>query len=408
MDKCGNGKIIVMTNTTHFLIVGAGLTGAVIARQLADAGFHCDLFEERDHVAGHCHTARDRLTGILFNHHGPHTLHSDNPEIWRFLKRFVEIYPYQHRKQARVGNQLFPLPVNLQTLNQFFQQSLTADNASEFLRRQVELLPHSPQNFEEAALTTVGRRLYEAFYRGYTVKQWGRDPTELPAFVFERLPVRFDLNQNYFHHSRQGQPVGGYTHLVERILDHPKIHVQIGRVFDGADNRGTYRHLFYSGPIDRYFNWRFGRLAYRTLDFSHERGIGEFQSCGTVNYCDVDVPYTRVAEHKHFWGWERHEQTVVSYEFSRECGPADLPYYPVQLTSENSRFKNYVNLAKSETKISFVGRLGTFRYIDMDVAIGEALDAGTRTIEAIRAGAPIPTFFVEALQAHIGGRSKTI
>jgi UDP-galactopyranose mutase len=389
-----------VTDAPRFLIVGAGLTGAVIGRQLADAGCVCDIYDEVDHVAGHCHTAYDRETGILVHQFGPHTLHTDKTEIWQFLERFVEIYPYRHKKQAWAGGRIYPIPINLQTINEFFGVNLTAAEAPEFLRRQAEPLDRPPQNFEEAGLAAIGRRLYDAFYRGYTIKQWGRDPTELPAFVFGRLPVHFGDDRNVFHHARQGQPVGGYTHMVERMLDHPNIHVHLGRSFDGAFDRGTYRHLFYSGPIDRFFDWRFGRLAYRTLDFKLEKREGEFQSCGTVNYCDIDVPYTRVAEHKHFWPWEKHDDTVISYEFSRECGPGDTPYYPIRLTKSDNRFAQYVELAPSARDVSFVGRLGTYRYIDMDVAIGDAMTAGQRAIEALRTGAPIPTFFVEPLALH--------
>jgi UDP-galactopyranose mutase len=388
-------------DTPRFLIVGAGLTGAVIARQLAEAGLHCKVIDELGHVAGHCHTSRDPETGILVHRFGPHTLHSDRLEIWNFVERFVEIHPYRHRKQAWVRGQLLPIPINLQTINEFFGQNLTAEEAPEFLRRQAEPLPHPPRNFEEAALSTVGRKLYEGFYRGYTTKQWGRDPTEIPAFVFRRLPVHFGTDRNVFHHARQGQPVGGYTHLVERMLDHANIDVQTGCTFDAAFDRTPYRHLFYSGPIDRYFDRRLGRLPYRTLDFEHARGDGEFQSCGTVNYCDVDTPYTRVAEHKHFWAWERNDRTIYSFEYARECGPRDTPYYPVPSIRRNRAFEDYVALARTEPGVSFVGRLGTYRYIDMDVAIGDAMDAARRTIEAMRTAAPIPAFFVDPLAGRI-------
>jgi UDP-galactopyranose mutase len=190
--------------------------------------------------------------------------------------------------------------------------------------------------------------------------------------VFARLPIHFTNARNVFHHTQQGQPVGGYTHLVEQMLDHPNIRVTLRRSFEPHADHGQYRHVFYSGPIDRYFDHRFGRLAYRTLDFEFERGVGLFQECGSVNHCDLETPYTRVTEHKHFWEWEEHEETVYSFEFSRECGKDDAPYYPITLIEENRRYMQYVALAQQESGVSFVGRLGTYRYIDMDVAIGEA------------------------------------
>jgi UDP-galactopyranose mutase len=385
-----------MANQLPFLIVGAGLTGAVIARQLADAGFACDVFEEADHVAGHCHTSRDRETGILIHHFGPHTLHTDRADIWAFIERFADINAFGHRKQAWAGGRLYPFPINLQTINVFFGTALIAAEVPDFLRAQAEPIDHEPRNFEEAALSRVGRRLYEAFYRGYTLKQWGRDPTELPAFVFGRLPIHWSNDRNVFHHARQGQPVGGYTRLVERILDHPRIALHMRRAFDGRVSTEDYRHVFYSGPIDRYFDRRCGRLAYRTLDFELRHMPGQFQECGSVNYCDADIPYTRVIEHKYFWPWEPHDdKTVISYEYPRECGKNDTPFYPIRLNRDNQHYSQYVELARREPNVSFVGRLGTYRYLDMDAAIAEALQAGARTIEASRQGTPIPPFFVE-------------
>jgi UDP-galactopyranose mutase len=218
--------------------------------------------------------------------------------------------------------------------------------------------------------------------------------------VFGRLPIHFANDRNVYHHTQQGQPVGGYTHMVGCMLDHPKIEVTLKRSFNLAFDKSEYSHVFYSGPIDRYFDWRFGRLAYRTLEFEVERSVGKYQDCGTVNYCDLEVPYTRIAEHKHFSEWEKHEETVYSFEFSRECGHNDIPYYPVPLIEENTRYMQYVDLARNEPSVSFVGRLGTYRYLDMDVAIGEAMDAGSRTIEAVKSGAPLPTFFVTNLRKH--------
>ncbi len=397
-----------MSEKPAFLIVGAGLTGAVLARVLADAGLHCHVLEEHHHVGGHCHTERDPATGILMNRYGPHTLHSDNPEVWNFVERFVQIFPYQHRKQAWAGGRLFPFPINLATLSQFFVRDFTAASAREFLQAQAEPVALPPANFEEAALASIGRKLYQAFFRGYTVKHWGRDPTELPASVFGRIPVHFDNARNVYHHARQGQPIGGYTHLVERMLDHPNIRVEIGRPVDDAAQHPGYRHVFYSGPIDRYFHWRFGRLAYRTLEFRHERGIGEYQQCGTVNHCDLDVPHTRVAEHKHFFGWEQHEETIYSFEYSRECGTDDTPFYPVRLARDDALFAKYVELARGETNTSFVGRLGTYRYIDMDAAIDEAIAAGSRAIESLRNGTRVPAFFGDQIRDEPPAGAKLI
>jgi UDP-galactopyranose mutase len=381
------------------LIVGAGLSGAVLARMLAEGGVRVVLFEERPYVAGHCYTERDRETGVLVHRHGPHTLHTDDAEIWSFVERFTAIHPYRHVKAARVGDELFPLPINLQTLNQFFRQALTPAKARDLIAADVAASNHgvaeTPANFEEAALSRIGRRLYEAFYRGYTIKQWGVEPRELPAYVFGRLPIRFNYDQNYFHHSRQGQPVGGFTPMIEKILDHENIELHLSRSFDADADRGGYRHVFYSGPIDRFFGWRHGRLAYRTLRFEEEHLTGDAQGCSVINYCDEAVPYTRVTEHKHFSAWEKPEGTVVSYEYSADCGPDDNPYYPIRLARDRAQFGRYLVDAEATEGVTFIGRLGTYRYIDMDVAIREAMTAGAATLAALKSSTGIPAFFVK-------------
>jgi UDP-galactopyranose mutase len=386
-------------DTPRILIVGAGLSGAVLARMLAEGGVRVVVFEERPYVAGHCYTERDRQTGVLVHRHGPHTLHTDDAEIWSFVERFTAIHPYRHVKAARVGDELFPLPINLQTLNQFFRQALTPAKARDLVAAEVAASNHgvagTPTNFEEAALSKIGRKLYEAFYRGYTIKQWGVEPRELPAYVFGRLPIRFNYDQNYFHHSRQGQPIGGFTPMIEKILGHENIELHLSRSFDAGADRAGYRHVFYSGPIDRFFGWRHGRLAYRTLRFEEEHLTGDAQGCSVINYCDEAVAYTRVTEHKHFSAWEQPEGTVISYEYSADCGPDDNPYYPLRLAKDRAQFGRYVVDAEATPGVTFMGRLGTYRYIDMDVAIREAMTAGAATLKALREATGIPAFLVK-------------
>ncbi|RRD00397.1 UDP-galactopyranose mutase [Amphritea balenae] len=376
------------------LIVGAGLTGAVIARILAESGHECVVLEESGHVAGNCHTEKDSKTGIMMHCFGPHTLHSDDDQIWDFIERFIEIYPYKHKKQAWVKGEIYPFPINLSAINRFFNTDLDSDQARNFLEQEAaQFRTQDPENFEQAALSGIGAGLYEGFYKGYTRKQWGREPTDLPPFIFRRLPIHLDDESNVYHHSRQGQPIGGYTLMVERMLDHPMIEVRTGVAFTACMDTTDFDHTFYSGPIDRYFGWCLGRLPYRTLDFKPEHRRETFQECGTVNYCDEDIPYTRVAEHKHFWPWEEHKQTVITYEFSRECGEGDIPYYPVQLNEGNELFEKYVEMAIKEPQVSFVGRLGTYRYLDMDKAIGEAMQSAYQALEAIGLNDSIPAFF---------------
>ncbi|MGA1141311.1 MAG: UDP-galactopyranose mutase, partial [Ilumatobacteraceae bacterium] len=254
----------------------------------------------------------------------------------------------------------------------------------------------NPVSFEEQALTLVGRELYEAFFAGYTRKQWGVDPRELPASILARLPLRFTDDDSYFNHPYQGIPEHGYTPIVEAILDHPNVTVHLSTRCSRAELQ-RYDHAFWSGPIDAYFNFEHGRLAYRTLDFEPEVVAGDFQGCPVVNYCDAEVPYTRITEHKHFAPWETHSSSVIYREFSRLCGDADTPYYPVRLVKEKAQLLEYVRLARAETGVTFLGRLGTYRYLDMDVTIHEALKTARAVQAALAAASPVPAFVVDPL-----------
>ncbi len=353
-------------------VAGAGFSGAVIAHELARAGHRVDVFEPRPHVGGNCHTERDADSGILLHRYGPHIFHTDNERVWDYVRRFDEFMPFTNRVKAVVRGQVYSMPVNLHTINQFFGRCHGPAEARDFLATQVEPVPGGPRNFEEQALSGMGRALYEAFFRGYTQKQWGRAPSELPASVLKRLPLRFSYDDNYYASRWQGLPRHGYTHIVERLLDVPGVHVHLGRAFTRA-MRDDHEHVFYSGPIDAWFGHDEGRLGYRTLDFHLERHDGDFQGNAVLNYCDPEVPWTRIAEHKHFAPWESHDGTVISREYSRDCGPGDTPYYPIRLATEKALLARYVERARAEKGISFVGRLGTYRYLDMHVTIAEAL-----------------------------------
>ncbi len=248
-----------------------------------------------------------------------------------------------------------------------------------------------PQIFEEQALRFVGKGLYEAFFKGYTQKQWGCSPTALPASILKRLPVRFNYEDNYFFHKYQGMPENGYTGMIAGILDHPNIAVRLETDFQRAAADG-YSHIFYSGPLDGYFDYELGRLGYRTLDFERFTYDGHYQGCAVMNYGDVSVPYTRITEHKHFSPWEEHQGSVCYREFSRECEPGDIPYYPIRLVKEKTQLADYVARAEREAGVTFVGRLGTYRYLDMDVSIREALDTARLYLSRRAENAAMPAF----------------
>lgn len=378
-----------------FAIVGAGFSGAVVARELAEAGHRVEVFDTRDHVAGNCHTKRHE-TGVMVHTYGPHIFHTQHEHVWTYINRFSTMKPYNHRVKAVSGGSVYSLPVNLLTINQFFGTTFTPAEAEAFIADRSDKSISTPVTFEEQALKFVGRELYEAFFAGYTKKQWGVHPTELPASILARLPVRFTYEDSYFNHPYQAIPEHGYTPIVEAILDHPSIRVSLDTTF-AHDQCSEFDHVFWTGPIDVYFGYEHGRLGYRTLDFEQRVSEGDFQGCPVMNYCDEDVPYTRITEHKHFAPWETHDHTVTYREFSRLCGPDDIPYYPIRLVKEKEQLLNYVQLARQAHGVTFLGRLGTYRYLDMDVTIHEALNAATQTLQLLADDTTLPAFFTDPL-----------
>lgn len=383
--------------TKKIAIVGAGLSGAVIGHELAKYGYMCDIFESRPHVGGNCHSERDSESGILVHVFGPHIFHTDNVTVWNFVRQFDEFMPFTNRVKAISKGRVYGLPINLLTINQFFGKTFSPTEARQFIASLGDKSIAEPKTFEEQALRFVGRELYEAFFKGYTIKQWGIEPSALPASILKRLPVQFNYDDNYYASTFQGLPKNGYTYIVEKLLDHGNVSVRLRCPFERA-LASDYEHVFYSGPIDAWFDHKEGHLAYRTLDFVLERHNGDYQGNPVINYCDMDVPWTRISEHKHFSPWESHPQTLIYKEFSRQCEGNDTPYYPVRLVSDKSRLVRYVELARAERKVTFVGRLGTYRYLDMDVTIAEALDVAATFLGTVQRGDEMPTFVIEPLR----------
>lgn len=380
----------------HIAIAGAGFSGAVIARELAAQGYQVTVFDSRQHVAGNCHTARDAQTDVMVHVYGPHIFHTSNERVWNYVQQFDEFVPFVNRVKAIYNGRVYSLPINLLTINTFFGKTLNPVEAAEFMDAQGDKSITDPQTFEEQALRFVGRELYEAFFKGYTQKQWGLHPSELPASILKRLPVRFNYDDNYYASKYQGMPKHGYTHVVERMLEHPNISLRLNTPFK-REMVEQYDHVFYSGPIDAWFDFVEGRLGYRTLDFEVERHTGDYQGNAVINYCNQEVPWTRISEHKHFAPWESHEQTLIYKEHSRLCEAQDTPYYPIRLVKDKSQLARYVGLARAEANTTFVGRLGTYRYLDMHVTIGEALDVAERYLSCLATGAPMPAFVTDPL-----------
>ncbi len=376
-----------------YLIIGSGFSGAVLAHQLATkSDCTIDIWDERDHIGGNCHTERDPQTGIMVHQYGPHIFNTDKKEIWDFVNSLVEFRPYVHRVKAMSNGKVYSLPVNLHTINQLFQRSFTPDEAKAFLETLGDQSIDDPKNFEEQALRFIGKELYYAFFYGYTKKQWGCEPTELPASILKRIPVRFNYDDNYHNNIFTGIPVEGYTALIQKLIDHPCIRVSLNKKFDPAMDISGYDHVFYTGPIDAWFNFKYGRLGYRTVTFEKCYADGDFQGTAQMNYCDVETPFTRITEHKHFTNWEKHDTTIYFKEFSKESEPTDIPYYPKRLEHDKGLLLQYRAAAASLQKITFIGRLATYRYMDMHHVIGEALNYATVFLTALASQQKPPVF----------------
>ncbi|MGY5584083.1 UDP-galactopyranose mutase [Vibrio cincinnatiensis] len=359
------------------LIVGAGFSGATIARKLAEQNFKVTVIDERKHIAGNCFDERDSKTGINVHVYGPHIFHTDNLNVWDFVNQFGAFKPYITRVKATAKGHVYSLPINLHTINQFYGKALTPNEAKELISNVSDSSIGEPKSFKDQAIKFVGHDLYETFFKGYPKKQWGLDTEEIPASVLKRLPVRFNYDDNYFNHQYQGIPEDGYTSIFENMLMHENIEVILNKEVDYnyilEQLEHTYEHVFFTGAVDKLYSYRFGMLQYRTLDFEKFYAEGDYQGCAVMSYCDEDVPYTRITEHKYFSPHEQHNDSVCYKEFSRLAEKKDIPYYPVRLTSGDILWGKYEALIKKEINITFVGRLATFRYMDMDVCINEAL-----------------------------------
>lgn len=364
-------------------VIGAGFAGSVLARQLAESeNFSIKVFDERPHVAGNCHTSRDALTGVMLHHYGPHIFQTNREDVWNYVNRFGRFGAYTNRVKAITDRGVFSLPINLLTINQFFGKTLTPAQARDFVGSLGDRSISEPRTFEEQALKFLGREMYDAFFYGYTKKQWGVEPAELPASILQRLPIRFNYDDNYYNARYQGIPVDGYTAIVEKLLDHPRIEVRLSSRFAGKAQARDFDHVFFSGPLDAWFGHDEGRLKYRSLVFERFDESGDFQGNPVINYCSARVPYTRISEHKHFTPWEDHERTVCFKEFSKLAEPGDTPYYPLRMAEDKKLLQTYVDKARAESGVTFIGRLGTYRYLDMHVVIGESLDLARQCLEA--------------------------
>lgn len=362
--------------TNPVLIVGAGYAGSIVARELADAGRRVVVIDKRPHVAGNAYDEVD-ANGVLVHRYGPHIFHTNGERIFEYLSRFTEWRSYEHRVRAMVGGVLYPFPINRDTLNLLYDLELDEEGATAFLERVREPRDQILTS-EDVVLHSVGRDLYEKFFLNYTRKQWGLDPSQLKAGVAARIPVRTDSDDRYFTDRFQAMPRHGYTEMFRNILDHPRIQVELGTDFDDVKTRMHWSHVVYTGPIDAFFDYRFGRLPYRSLRFEHEHlpSTHTFQSVATINYPNEHA-FTRITEFKHLTG-QSHDGTSIVREYPQSEGE---PYYPIPRVENELLFKQYEALALAERSVTFVGRLAQYRYYNMDQVVGAALAASRSLLD---------------------------
>jgi len=351
-----------------FLIVGAGFAGSVLAERLAtQLDKRVLVVEKRPHIAGNAYDHYDDA-GILVHRYGPHIFHCNSEEILDYLSGFTEWRPYQHRVLASVDGQLVPIPINLETVNRLYGMSLSSAEMPAWLESVAEPRPVI-ETSEDAVVSKVGRDLYQKFFRGYTRKQWGLDPSELDAQVTARIPTRTNRDDRYFTDTYQAMPLHGYTRMFERMLDHPNISVLLNTDYRDIRDIIPHRELIYTGPIDAFFGYRFGPLPYRSLEFRFEtHNVPQYQPVGTINFPN-DYSYTRVTEFKHLTG-QLHQQTTIVYEYPKSEGD---PYYPVPRPDNQERYRQYAALADTCDDVHFVGRLATYKYYNMDQVVAQAL-----------------------------------
>lgn len=365
--------------TYDLIVVGAGFFGATIAERAANAlGKRVLVIDRRDHIGGNAYSQTCPETGIEVHKYGAHLFHTPNEAVWNYLRGFTDFTDYKHRVFTSHEGNVYMMPINLGTICQFFGRHMSPDEARALVAEQArEMDGREPRNLEEKAISLIGRPLYEAFIRGYTAKQWQTDPRELPESIITRLPVRYTFDNRYFSDPYEGLPVDGYTAIFERMLDHAKIEVRTN--VDYFDIKGEIPRglpVVYTGPIDRFFDYRAGELKWRTIDFEPEIvQAGDFQGTPVMNYADEDVPFTRILEFRHF-NPERayqNEKTIIMREYARFATRRDEPYYPINTAEDKKVYRDYRALAERETDVIFGGRLGTYRYLDMHQAIGAAL-----------------------------------
>ena len=359
-----------------YLIIGSGLFGSVCARELTDAGFKCLVIDKRNHIGGNVYT--ENIKGINVHKYGPHIFHTSNKKIWDYVNKFIEFNHFSYRPRVNFNNKIYSFPINMMTLYQLWGVT----NPKEALEKinKVKINIKNPSNLEEYILSKVGKEIYETFIKGYTKKQWEKDPKDLPVSIIKRIPIRLTFDDNYYFDKYQGIPIGGYTKLINNLLKEIEVKTSIDYFKNKAELDLVSRKVIFTGKIDEYFNYKFGELEYRGLNFKQEiLDIDNFQGVAGMNYTSEKVPFTRIIEHKHFeFGKQKH--TIITKEYPKKASKNDIPYYPINNKANNKRYSKYKKLAE-KTNVIFGGRLAEYKYYDMHQVIGSALSKVKKEIK---------------------------
>jgi UDP-galactopyranose mutase len=366
------------------VIAGSGLFGLTVARQAAEKGLEVQILEKRNHIGGNAYSEIDPSTGIEIHTYGSHLFHTSNEVVWEYVNKFSSFVPYEHRVWTKHKDAVYAMPINLATICSFFGRDLSPTQARDLIASQATEFDGEPKSLEEKAISLIGRPLYEAFVKGYTAKQWQTDPKDLPADVIARLPVRYNFDNRYFNDKYQALPKDGYTHWLSNMADHKNIEVTLNSdFFDSKSELVGSVPVLYTGPLDRYFDFSDGRLSWRTLDFEFETlPVDDYQGTSVMNYADESIPYTRIHEFKHLRPdlVSKSGSTIIAREYSRFSDEIDEDYYPVNSSADRSKLISYRELASAEKGVWFGGRLGSYQYLDMHMAIASALSVWSNEI----------------------------
>jgi UDP-galactopyranose mutase len=356
-----------------YLIVGAGFFGSVFAHEMQKAGKKCLVIDKRDHIGGNCYT--ENIEGINVSKYGPHVFHTSSKKIWKYINQFDEFIPIKHSPKVFYKNKFYSFPINLFTFHQVY--GINTPKEALKLLEEIKVPCKNPSNLEDWVLSQVGRDLYEIFFKGYTFKQWKKDPKELPASIVKRIPIRTNFDDSYFDDFYQGVPVEGYTKIFQKMLEKVEVKLNADYFGDKSSLDSISKKIVYTGPIDKFFDYKFGKLEYRSLRFEIETlDLKDYQGTACVNYTDIEVPFTRITEYKHFYN-NKNDKTVISREYPESCGD---PYYPINNDSNHQKHMSYKELSKEKTKYIFGGRLAEYAYYDMHQVIASSLNLAKKEL----------------------------